>query len=212
MSEQTIVDRRPEFVTSDWHLGHVNVLKYDSRPFTDINHMHRVLVNNHNSCVPPNGITFFLGDMGYRTDAGKVEKIIRELNGTKVLILGNHDRGSHSMYSQGFDVVLNSAMIYLGENRITMSHCPLPGVFRESMKDMPKQPQNNNWHGEHKNTRFTTWDNQHYHLHGHIHSDGVEKPRSTHNQFDVGVRANGYRTVSMSVIEAWIASTKKVQK
>lgn len=201
--------RKPIFFTSDWHIGHFNVLKYDQRPFQDLNHMHRVLINNYNSTVPENGICYFLGDVGY-CKGDIVGKIMAECHGTKILIIGNHDKNTHSMYAQGFDCVLNTAVFYIGTHRVSMSHCPLPGIFRESMADMPKQPKENNWHGEHKNQMFTSRDlTVDFHLHGHIHSDNVVKPRQTDRQYDVGVRSNGYRPVSISQIEAWIASTRK---
>ena len=52
------------YFTSDWHVGHKNCLKFDSRPFKDLDHMHRVLINNYNSTVTNNDVCYFLGDMG----------------------------------------------------------------------------------------------------------------------------------------------------
>jgi len=110
------------------------------------------------------------------------------------------------MYNQGFDVVLSGAFFYIGGHRVSMSHCPLPGVFREDVTDMNGSTPGEMWHGENKNQPFTSQDlTVDFHLHGHIHSDGKNKPRSTERQFDVGVRANKYRPVSLSEIESWIA-------
>lgn len=175
--------------------------------------MHRVLINNYNSTVPEDGVCYFLGDMGLGK-ADVLRKFMSELNGaTRVAILGNHDPNMHSMYAKGFQVVLNAAVFYMGDNRISMSHCPLPGVFREDVTGMKGGQEGENWHGERKNQRFTSQDlTVDFHLHGHIHSDGKTKPQRTHNQFDVGVRANGYKPISMSVIESWIANVKKGKK
>jgi len=198
--------RKNIFITSDWHVGHANVLIYDKRPFEDLNHMHRVLVNNYNASVRDGDVCYFLGDMGMGS-GDVLKKVIERLNGTKVLILGNHDKNTYSMYGVGFDVVLNTAVIYLGDKRISMSHCPLPGIFREDVANMKGAKENENWHGEHKNQRFTSQDlTVDFHLHGHIHSDGKTKPRSTDRQYDVGVRANAYKPVSLSLIESWIAN------
>lgn len=202
--------RKAVFYTSDWHIGHENVIKFDNRPFKDINHMHRVLINNYNATVPQDGICYFLGDAGL-SKSDTVSKVINQLHGTKVLILGNHDRNVYSMYSQGFDVVMNAAVFYIGDKRISMSHCPLPGIFREEVEGMKGAKEGENWHGEHKNQMFTSQDlTVDFHLHGHIHSDGKVKLRSTDRQYDVGVRANGYKPVSISQIESWITLNKKV--
>ena len=207
------IKRKPIFFTSDWHVGYANVLEFDKRPFKDLHHMHRVLINNYNSSVPIDGVCYFAGDMGLcKTET--LSKIIKQLNGTKVLILGNHDRNTHSMYSQGFDVVLNAAIFYLGKYRISMSHCPLPGLFREKVEGMKGAKEGENWHGEHKNQLFMSQDTTvDFHIHGHIHSGPhCDKPKSTNNQFDCGVAANNYRPVSMSEIESWIALLNKEKK
>jgi calcineurin-like phosphoesterase family protein len=201
--------RKKIFLTSDLHIGHANVIKFDERPFRDLNHMHAVLANNYNSTVPEDGICYFLGDIGL----GKGDVLrdyMSRLNGaTRVLLLGNHDGGMYSMYSMGFDVVLNSATIYIGEHRVSMSHCPLPGVFREDVSQMKGARPNDHWHGEYKNHKFVSHANAEFHLHGHIHSDDKAKPRIDGNQFDCGVRANSYRPVSLSQVESWINSIKK---
>jgi calcineurin-like phosphoesterase family protein len=204
-------DQKSIFFTSDWHIGHGAVLDFDKRPFTDLDHMHRVLINNYNSTVPENGLSYFLGDCGL-CKADILQNFMSKLNNsTKVLILGNHDSGMNSMYAKGFDVVLNSAIIYIGKNRVSMSHCPLPGVFREDITGMKGGREGENWHGEFKNQRFTNHDlTVDYHIHGHIHSGAHNNtPKSTHNQFDVGVAANGYRPVSISEIESWITLEEK---
>jgi calcineurin-like phosphoesterase family protein len=156
--------------------------------------------------VPNNGICYFLGDMGL-CKSEELGKVIAQLNGTKVLVLGNHDKNSHAMYNLGFDVVLNSAIIYLGDKRISMSHCPLPGIKREDMERGLKPGEN--WHGEFKNQRFTSQDlTVDFHLHGHVHKQKNEDYK-TDRQYDVGVAANNYTPVSLSTIESWIAKELK---
>lgn len=198
------------FFTSDWHVGHDNVIKFDQRPFKDTDHMHRVLINNYNSSVTENDICYFAGDMGF-CKAETLAKIMEELNGTKVLLLGNHDRNTYSMYSQGFDVVLNTAVFYIGKSRVSISHCPLPGIPREDISEMKGSAEGENWHGESRQQMFTSQDpTVDYHLHGHCHKTPEE--RETDKQFDIGVRANNYRPVSISQIESWIAKNANKTK
>jgi calcineurin-like phosphoesterase family protein len=197
-------DMKPTFFSSDWHIGHEKCLEYDKRPFRTLNEMHESLIVRYNSTVPNNGICYFLGDMGNKPE--DIKKVINRLNGTKVLIAGNHDRGITTMYNCGFDVVIFSASLYIGNHRITMSHCPLLGIRREDTSNM-KNP-SENWHGEsrEKFSKHTLKDEGQFHLHGHIHSRS-DKPQSTKildRQFDVGVTANKYTPVSLSQIESWV--------
>jgi calcineurin-like phosphoesterase family protein len=197
------------FFTSDWHIGHANVIKFDKRPFTDLEHMHRVLINNYNSCVGENDICYFLGDMGL-TNADTLKSVITKLNGTKVMIMGNHDKGVNSMYDCGFDVVLNSATLYIANERVTLSHCPLPGLFREDATGMKGAQDKENWHGEYRHKQFVVPNEGQFHLHGHIHSpNGGRSEKILGKQYDVGVPANSYRPVSISTIESWIALYKR---
>ena len=202
--------RKPIYFTSDWHICHANSIVFDERPFRDLEHMHSVLINNYNSTVPEDGICYFLGDIGMGS-FDKVKEVIDKLHGTKVCVLGNHDGNVNRMYRMGFDVVVNSATIYVAGEKVTMSHCPMKGVFREDVTGMKGSKEGNHWHGEHKNGKFTVEDEGQFHLQGHIHSKkGLKKSIPVlGRQFDVGVVANDYRPVSISKIESWISKTKK---
>lgn len=202
------MNKKPTFFTSDWHIGHENALKFDERPFKNIDHMHESLIKRYNAMVPESGICFFLGDMGNKTE--DMRKVISRLNGTKVLLWGNHDKGMNTMYNCGFDVVLMQATILIHKTLVTLSHCPKRDLFREDTSHMrntdPKNP--DPWHGHNrpKHRMCSVEDRGQFHLHGHIHSR-KNKPTSVKildKQFDVGVTANNYSPVSVSVIESWI--------
>jgi calcineurin-like phosphoesterase family protein len=198
------VNGNPIFFTSDWHIGHDKAIEYDQRPFKDMNHMCEGLIQRFNATVPENGVTYFLGDMGNRPE--DIRKVINRLNGTKVMILGNHDKGMGTMYNCGFDVVLWGATLYIGDVKVTMTHCPLIGVRREDTSKM-KNP-SENWHGESrpKHRQCATTDEGQYHLHGHIHSrkEKAQSVKVLDRQYDVGVTANNYTPVSLPTITSWI--------
>lgn len=198
-------DRKSTFFTSDWHIGHAKSLEFDSRPFSSLDHMHRVLINNFNASVSSDAITYFLGDVGLCSGT-TIKDVISKLNGTKVLVLGNHDKSHNSMYNAGFDVVLNAATLYISNQKVTMSHCPLLGVYREDTTEMRGAIPGANWHGEHKQQQFSVSDEGQFHLHGHIHSpNGGKSQKILGRQYDVGVVGNNYRPVSISEIESWIS-------
>lgn len=168
--------------------------------------MHRVLINNYNASVPVNGICYFLGDMGL-TDKDTLKEIISKLNGTKILILGNHDKKHNAMYNIGFDAVLNGAMLFIAGEKVTLSHCPLKGLFREDATKMKGYKEGDNWHGETKHKEYSFQNEDQFHLHGHCHASPEHKILG--KQYDVGVRANHYRPVSISEIESFIALYQK---
>lgn len=206
------MNRKPIFFTSDLHIGHENSIKFDNRPFRDLEHMHSELIRRFNNTVPVNGLTYFLGDV--QTHSTELTKsVIGQMNGTKVLVVGNHDKNYNSCYNGGFDVVLNNATIYIQHQKVTMSHCPLLGVFREDVADMKGSKEGELWHGESKNARFSVQNDGQFHLHGHIHSpNGGKSTKIAGRQFDVGVVANSFRPVHINEIESWIMKTLKAEK
>lgn len=198
------------YFSSDWHIGHENVLKFDNRPFKDLDEMHEKLIKTFNHYVPKHGITYFLGDMGL-CSGGLLKSIIERLNGTKILIIGNHDKGVYSMYNAGFDVVLYKAELVIAKQRVTLSHCPLRSVFREDTLGMRGSDGTENWHKENKHGfKFSFPDEGQYHLHGHIHSpNGGKSTKILGRQFDVGLPANKYKPVSISEIESFIIRSER---
>ena len=148
------------------------------------------------------GITYFLGDMGL-CSGELLASVVQRLNGKKILILGNHDnKGMYAYYGMGFDFVTYKAQISVGKNILTMSHCPLKGVFREDVSTMRNYvpERNDHWHGEWKyGDKYSFEDFGQFHAHGHIHSpNGGQSTRILDRQIDVGVPGNGYKPVSLS--------------
>ena len=48
--------------TSDFHLGHRNIIRYCNRPFHSTDEMDAAILDNLNNCVHQNDILYFLGD------------------------------------------------------------------------------------------------------------------------------------------------------
>ncbi|HVP95106.1 MAG TPA: 2'-5' RNA ligase family protein [Methanoregulaceae archaeon] len=81
----------PPFVTSDLHLGHLNIIKYCRRPFSSADEMDEVLINNWNKVVHGDDEILFLGDLRYGPAAAPAGEYLRKLEGRISLIRGNHD-------------------------------------------------------------------------------------------------------------------------
>ena len=79
------------WLTADLHLGHVNIIEYCDRPFSDVDSMNEAIVERWNQTVAAEDRVLVLGDVAM----GRIDdtlKIARRLNGVKVLLTGNHDR------------------------------------------------------------------------------------------------------------------------
>ncbi len=80
------------WVTSDTHFFHDNIIQYCGRPFANSELMNECLVHNWNSVVKPGDKVYHLGDVamgkGYTEGLGE---LMNQLQGSKRLIVGNHD-------------------------------------------------------------------------------------------------------------------------
>jgi calcineurin-like phosphoesterase family protein len=87
-------EKRNVFFTSDFHLFHNNVLRFDNRPFIDVYEMHQVIEERWNEIVGPNDIVIYLGDLSFARgeDKPSVEGMMYRLNGHIHFVLGNHDK------------------------------------------------------------------------------------------------------------------------
>lgn len=131
--------------TSDWHLFHNNILNLADRPFSDIEEMHKKLIENYKREVSSKDEVWFIGDMGMY-HAEEIAKIIRNLPGRKYLIKGNHDIRNLECKNlrMCFAKIVNYAEIVDKGRHVVLSHYP----FEE-------------WNGFYRG-----W----YHIHGHVHN------------------------------------------
>lgn len=83
-----------DFVFSDPHFEHKNVILHDGRPFPNVKEMGDRIIENFNSMVSPKDTTVFLGDIAWKNHA----HYIHALNGSKILVLGNHDKMNKDNY------------------------------------------------------------------------------------------------------------------
>lgn len=111
------------FVIGDTHFWHKQILKYENRPFSNVEEMNNTIINNYNKVVSKHHKVIFLGDFCLSVTC-KVQSIFNRLNGYKMIILGNHDRGkSNSAWGNiGFQTVTRYPIIC---GNVILSHEPL---------------------------------------------------------------------------------------
>lgn len=186
------LDHQNVFFTSDQHFCHANVIKYDGRPFNDVEEMNEQLILNWNSVVGEKDVVFYLGDLSFDRGSGNTQRIVNELNGKIHYILGNHDDERDIRKLNRFETIsdyVNLSIVDLDNPRkkqgIMMMHYPI-----------------------------LSWDKAHHgdwHLHGHCHQSLVTQNPEYYKRkvLDMGCNGWEYRPVSYAEIKA-IMATKEV--
>ena len=94
------------------HIGHANILNLCSRPFANIYEHDNALVFRNNAVVTDNDTVFDLGDIGFRCAPGYLVECIRQMNGKRIVLMGNHDKALRQAYNQGLiDDMLKSGKL-----------------------------------------------------------------------------------------------------
>lgn len=106
--------------TADLHLGHANIIRHCSRPFSTVVEMDEAILSRINKDVCGSDTIWILGDFCFR---GRSPSYYRERIQCRDvrLLLGNHDKRS-KCGSAGFSHVGDVAEICIGGQRIWMSH------------------------------------------------------------------------------------------
>ena len=80
-----------DYVASDLHLGHNNIIKYCNRPFESVDDMNKKLIYNWNSMVNEEDTVLYIGDLTLG-NAQRSINYLKKLNGNITFIKGNHDK------------------------------------------------------------------------------------------------------------------------
>lgn len=171
--------------TSDLHLSHGNIIKFQDRPWKNIWDMDEALIQRWNSVVNQDDEVYCLGDVSFGSPKRTAE-LIYALNGKIYLIKGNHEQvilRSHQC-QQRFEWIKDYYELKVPDgdaNRkvqlICMFHYPI-----------------------------TSWNKMHHqswHLFGHVHNSLPDNPNL--KRMDVGVDANDYYPISYDQVKQKLA-------
>ena len=111
------------YFIADTHFYHENIIKYCNRPLKNSKQMNEYIVNKWNSVVTKDDIVYHLGDVGLGS-TDELKELVGRLNGTKILIRGNHDykRGINGWKKVGFSEVYKKKLV-LGN--LILTHEPI---------------------------------------------------------------------------------------
>lgn len=113
-----------QFYIADLHFGHKNILAYDNRQFLTVDEMDKALIRNWNSVVTQNDIVYILGDISWHNYKETIS-IMNQLNGTKILIKGNHDKLNQELKCC-FDYICDYKEIKDNGRDVVLCHYPIP--------------------------------------------------------------------------------------
>lgn len=164
------------FFISDLHLYDEGILRVTQRPFASSKEMAMCIREKWNRKVSAKDTVYVLGDAGYvwlhksPEQANGLARLMKSLNGKKVLVIGNHDRFNleHRWFRDCFAECRTRLIIHDGPYRVFLDHYPVE-----------------DWDGMHTGT---------IHLHGHVHNNPV---REIHGRFNVSVDVTGYAPASL---------------
>lgn len=135
-----------EYFISDMHLGDSYQLRIQKRPFNSVEEMDRYIIDEWNKKVHSYDDVWIIGDMISHSKK-PFSWYLRQLNGYKHLIIGNHDYHLvQDEKARGYFKSINNYKAFHLKNgkMVVLNHYPLA-----------------EWNGYYKNV---------YHIYGHIHS------------------------------------------
>ncbi|GEL66585.1 metallophosphoesterase [Marinilactibacillus psychrotolerans] len=81
------------YFIADMHFHHENVIEFSHRPYKTVEEMNKQLIENWNSVVTsPKDEVYILGDFLYRGTGEQANTILKQLQGKKFLVKGNHEQ------------------------------------------------------------------------------------------------------------------------
>jgi len=199
--------------TSDLHLHHENIIKFCNRPFKNVGHMDRTIIDNWNSVVQKDDYIIIAGDFCWGSTKMWLY-FLDQLQGIKILVRGNHDKdGTYpktkfQMVYELLNILVKDPDAKEGNQRITICHYPMLS-----------------WYQSHRGA---------WQAFGHWHSNTIAVPDDEGNnlleankevadyvkeeyscmkflrptQYDVGIDGNNFYPVSYNNLKKIITSKK----
>lgn len=103
---------------SDYHFGHKFMAQL--RGFKTTDDMNNHIIQEHNKIVNKRDVTYILGDISMHNP--EYYKLLDKMNGTKRILLGNHDEPKHVPELLKYCDSVGALYKYKG---VFLSHCPV---------------------------------------------------------------------------------------
>ena len=113
--------------TADHHFFHKSIIQYCKRPFPNEKNMRTKMIARHNEVVKKGDTVYFVGDVAMigTSQWEMIKGVIGAMNGTKHLVLGNHDEIKPFRYVDcGFTSVHTALWQTIDGIKVVMAHDP----------------------------------------------------------------------------------------
>jgi len=158
-------------MTSDTHFFNENILRYENRPYENVQQMNSALTLNWNNLVSCEDLVYVLGNFGNACPED-LKRLYQELNGRITLIRSKAEDPLYSLIDVGFDSLADQVGLKYKHWNFVMTHAPL----EEPFYDDTSHPFIN--------------------LHGHIHG----KNRAYLNRVNVSCNAWNFAPVNLEEV------------
>lgn len=171
------------FFTSDVHFGHKNLV--NSLRNMTVEESDSLIIKNWNKVVSKRDIVYVLGDITMEKH-NIIENYIKQLNGTIIIIGGNHDNRRCCIEYQKLGIAVMGVLEYKG---FLCTHIPIHPTQLIGFKG---------------------------NIHGHIHLPGIFKdiglydpPKLEGPYFNVNTEFHNYTPIEFSKIEEYFINLNK---
>lgn len=162
-----------KWFTTDWHLGHYNIMKYCNRPFDTTEEMDSTIISNFNDTVHAGDVVYYLGDFSFANIDEYFARLRQDI--TMFFIVGNHDKKIREIQKQRIiQGVYHLRDIKIEDQPITLCHYPMMS-FNKS--------------------HYNAWQ-----LYGHHHTDTNSSIPG--KRFNVAIDLHSGKPLSLSEIKA----------
>lgn len=173
------------YFSSDWHLGHANIIKYDKRPFKTVEEMDLAIITNVTEQLQKGDTLYYLGDFAFTRSMNEAEGHMKALalTGANLLFIkGNHDK------------------------RDTIKLYEKYGTYLGEQKKIKLEVRGHEYEIVLNHYAMRVWDKSHrgtWHLYGHSHHSLPDLQESL--SFDVGINGWDYKLVSFDQVKEKMA-------
>ena len=116
-----------KYFTGDPHFFHKFMM--ETRGYASLEEMHEDFIDRWNKEVHPGSATYILGDVAIKqgsVTADEIDMVLSRLNGTKLLVLGNHDLQNWKFFKDVYEKRFAKIedIMYIKENgqKVFLSH------------------------------------------------------------------------------------------
>lgn len=157
-----------KYYISDTHFYHENIIRMCNRPYNNTQEMNEDIIHKWNNKVKPNDEVYILGDFVYKTSQQNAFTILKQLNGKKYFIRGNHDKESLAI-----SLRTSGLVEWVSDYKVIDDNGRMVVLFHYPIED---------WNGQYHGS---------YHLYGHVHNNDNNYKKMS-RRYNVSVELIGY--------------------